>query len=311
MKEVVPVSVIIPARNAASTLARAIESVLAQTCRPEEIIVVNDASADCTAELTASYPGVKLISRSAPGGAGAARNTGLRAALGDWIAFLDADDVWLPEKLEKQWARIASEPGASLVFCASEELLQDGKSLGDTFRGRPVVSGPDAWKALLKSNFVTTPTVMASRALLLHLGGFDETLEVGEDQDMWIRLGLVGPIAYVPDCLVKIYVQPKGLSAFRSTDQSDYVLPMIKRHIAALGDRLSRQEVRGILGERLNNAGRIAFAHGDFTQGAKFLWQAVVIGYRPLVSLMVIVKAPLGRFFRRVFSGMLHKQAAL
>lgn len=302
------ISVVIPVRNATATLGRAIESVLAQTLPAHEIIVVDDASTDGSAAAANTYPMVKNVALGSARGAAAARNAGIQAAQGEWVAFLDADDEWLPEKLRRQAARI--EPGQSMIFCASEEFGPDGKSLGDTFRGRPVCCTADAWKALLKTNFVATPTVMAPRTLLQQLGGFDEKLPLGEDQDMWIRLALSGRLAYVPERLVRVHVQPKSLSAFRPSDQSLHTLPMIEAHLQALRFRLTRGEAREIRGERLNNAGRIAFVHGDFARGAAFLLRAVLIGYRPLSGLIEIAKAPIGALFRWALHAMPRRQIA-
>lgn len=302
------ISVVIPARNASATLGRAIDSVLAQTLPPHEIIVVDDGSTDETSTVASAFAAVKLIRLNEARGAAAARNTGIRAAQGEWVAFLDADDEWLAEKLRMQAARI--EPGQSMAFCASEEFGPDGSSLGDTFRGRPVCASADAWKSLLKTNFVATPTVMAPRALLLQLGGFNEKLPLGEDQDMWIRLALAGRLTYVPERLVRIHVQPKSLSAFRPDDQSRYMLPMIEGHLQTLRFKLTKAEAREIRGERLNNAGRIAFVHGDFARGVAFLLRAVLIGYRPLSGLAEIAKAPVAALVRWALHTMPRRQIA-
>ena len=311
MNRTISICVVIPAHNAADTLARAIDSVLAQTRPASEIVVVDDAGTDDTAAVARSYraQGVMLVSLHKRRGAAGARNAGIAAAGSNWIAFLDADDEWLPAKLERQAEAIDREPGASLVFCASEEFLPDGSCLGDTFRGGQVHTGEGAWKALLETNFVATPTVMAPRALLLRLDGFDESLGVGEDQDMWIKLALAGRLAYVPECLVRVHVRPKSLSVYRAADQSRHMLPMIERHLRLQASRLSKAEVRGILGERLGNAGRIAFAHGDLRHGAVFVLRAAMLGHRPLAAFAQIAKAPVSAFFRR--AGMPRRQTAL
>ena len=307
MQAAAPVSVVIPARNAAGTLKAAIDSVMAQTLGASEIIVVNDAGTDETASVAGAFEGLVLIDLETQRGAAAARNAGVAAAASPWIAFLDADDEWLPEKLERQFALIAREPDASLVFCASREFAADGSPLGDTFRDGTVTTGPEAWKALLKTNFVATPTVVAPRALLLGVGGFDESLPIGEDQDMWIRLALAGRLAYVPEPLARVHVRLRSLSAFRPTDQSRYLLPMIERHLRNLEDRLTAAERRDILGERISNAGRIAFANGDFVGGATFMLRAVLLGYRPLASFVTLAKAPLAAIAKRA----LPRQTAL
>jgi glycosyltransferase involved in cell wall biosynthesis len=311
MNRTISVCVVIPAHNAADTLARAIDSVLAQTRPVSEIVVVDDASTDDTAAVARTFraQGVMLVSLHERRGAAGARNAGIAAAGSDWVAFLDADDEWLPAKLERQVEAISRQSDASLVFCASEEFLSDGRSLGDTFRGGPVSTGENAWKALLRTNFVATPTVAAPRALLLRLGGFDESLEVGEDQDMWIRLALAGQLIYVPERLARVHVRPTSLSAYRAADQSRHMLPMIERHVRQQGSRLTKAEVRGILGERLGNAGRIAFAHGDLRRGAAFALRAALLGHRPLGAFALIVKAPVTALFK--WAGPPHRRTAL
>lgn len=307
----VPVSVVVPAHNAADTLKTALGSVLAQTAGPAEIIVADDASNDATAAVARSMPGVAVVSLNSRRGAAAARNAGIAAASSPWIAFLDADDEWLPQKLERQFALAANSPEASLVFCASDEFAPDGTHLGDTFRGGAVTTGRDAWKALLKTNFVATPTVMAPRDMLLRLGGFDESLTVGEDQDMWVRLALAGSLAYVPTSLVRVHVRAQSLSTFRPTDQSLHLLPMIERHLRQQEQRLTPSERRAILGERLSNAGRIAFAHADFLQGAGFMLRAALLGYRPLASFATVAKAPLAAILKRVLHADQRGQTAI
>jgi glycosyltransferase involved in cell wall biosynthesis len=296
----ISISAVIPARNAEATLARALESVLAQTRPPDEIIVVDDASSDGTARMARSYAdqGVSLLSLRERRGAAAARNVGIAGAKGQWIAFLDADDEWLPVKLEKQAGAISANPEAPFVFCASEEFSSDGQSLGDTFRGWPVTVGSEAWKALMVCNFVQTSTVVARRALLLQLGGFDETLKVAEDQDMWIRLALAGTPVYVPESLACVHVRPNSLSTWSLADQHAYTLPMIERHLDRLRDILSRSEVRAIMGARLHKIGLTACAHGDLAPGLSLILRAALLGYRPLRSVVALVKAPVAALLR-------------
>jgi glycosyltransferase involved in cell wall biosynthesis len=282
------ISVVVPARNAAGTVKRALQSVLAQTRPADEIIVVDDASGDATAVIALTFPSVKIVRLPERRGAAAARNAGIDAASGTWICFLDADDAWQPQKLEKQLAHAGD--GVSLVFCASQEFACDGKPLGDTFRGRPVHTGSRAWKNLLQCNFIATPTAMAPRALLARLR-FDERLPVGEDQDMWIRLALEGVLAYVPETLVDVYVQPASLSRYRAADQGRHLLPMIRRHVERLRHRLSRKERRDILAARYANAGHIALANGDVMRAGVFFLRALFAGYRPSAW----TAAPLGR----------------
>lgn len=298
-------SVVIPARNAEKTLARAIESVLVQRRVPGEIVVVDDASSDATAAIAASFAdrGVRIVVLEGHSGAAGARNVGIKAARGDWIAFLDADDEWLPHKLEKQVAAIRARPDASFVFCASHEFAPSGRFLGDTYQGRPVCDDENAWKALLACNFVATPTVVARRELLLRLGGFNTTLKVAEDQDMWIRLALEAAPAYVPESLVRVHVRHESLSAWRLADQYTYTLPMVERHLERLRPRLTAPEIKAIRGERLNRVGSVAMAQGDCLHGMSLILRSAMLGYRPLHGMMLLAKLPAARLANRLVHG--------
>jgi glycosyltransferase involved in cell wall biosynthesis len=293
------VSVVIPARNAESTIVRAVRSVLAQTRPADEIIVVDDGSTDGTAAAALSCGPVRVIGLGKGRGAGGARNVGVRASGSAWTAFLDADDEWLPEKLGRQVAHIEPNGDQSVIFCASEEFASNGSFLGNTFRNGEPNCSKTAWKELLKRNFIATPTVMVPRDLFLRLGGFDATLPVAEDQDLWIRLALAGRLTYVPEVLVRIYVQPAGLSKYRPDDQARHVIPMIERHLAQLSERLTPAEARDVLGARLANAGRIAFANDDPANGTAFMLRAISAGHRPLAGAGVMLKFPLKALARR------------
>lgn len=295
------ISVVIPAFNSAETLGRALDSVLAQSVQPVEIIVVDDHSSDDTGDVARSYEkdGAIVLRMARNCGAGAARNAGIWAAKGDWIGFLDADDEWLPEKLERQAAAILSAPKSSFAFCASDEFSSDGKLLGDTFRGEPVRCDSLAWKALLACNFVATPTVLAPRDLLVELGGFDTTLKIAEDQDMWIRLALRGAPVYVVESLARIHIRSQSLSSWDLAAQRSYTLPMIERHLARLAGCLTRSEVRAIKGTRLSKIGAIAFGHGDRAAGLAMIFRAVILGYRPIRNILLIGKLPLAASARR------------
>src|SRR5262249_9100489 len=159
------VSVVIPAHNSAATLARALDSAISQTATPLETIVVDDCSIDDTVAVARRYAdrGVRVVSLTERGGAAGARNEGIKAASGEFVAFLDSDDEWLPAKLEKQMRLMDSDEKLSLVSCASTLFAPDGRNLGDLYNGHVPTVGPDAWKALLVTNFIATPSVLARR----------------------------------------------------------------------------------------------------------------------------------------------------
>ena len=285
MEPEISISVVIPARNAEATLARAIDSTLGQTYPLAEIIVVDDASTDATAAIArdfrdrASGPLPSRAREALP----APVMRASRRRKGTGSLFWTPTTNGLPAKLAKQVAAIRAHPEARFVFCASEEFSPQGQSSGRHVSRLAGHGGKDAWKALLACNFVATPTVVARRALLLQLGGFDESLKVAEDQDMWIRLALAGPPAYVPESLVRVHVRPESLSTWRLADQYAYTLPMIERHLARLRDRLSRAEARAIMGARLNQIGAVwpapmAIWRTDFAM----ILRSAFLGYRPL-----------------------------
>ncbi|HEX4078382.1 MAG TPA: glycosyltransferase [Rhizomicrobium sp.] len=300
------ITTIIPAFNAAVTIGRALESVLAQTYSPLEIIVVNDASTDYTADIVKAYGGrgVKLVSLERQRGASAARNAGIAAARGELVAFLDADDEWLPLKLEKQVALLLSEPGYVFVACAADEFSTSGMYLGDLYRGRRPSTGSGCWKSLLARNTVATPSVVVWRRELSKVGGFDESLRVGEDQDMWIRLACGGPVGYLGDCLVRIHNQINSLSSNPSIPALRIALRVIERHVNDQKARLTRADIRKIQGERLEGIGR-AECLIDYAVGTRTLCKIMATGYRPLPTAFYLLNAsPPSRWVKkRLFQG--------
>lgn len=297
------VSVVLPAHNSAATIDRALQSALAQDYRPLEIIVVDDCSQDNTADIVLQYSNlpVKLIKLSTHSGASGARNAGIMAATGDLVAFLDADDEWLPSKISRQMQLIEGNTQYSFVFCSADMYSEDHKNLGDLYRGYQPTAGEDTWKALLVSNFVATPSVLVWRHHLVDLGGFDKSLKIGEDQDMWIRLALRGPAAFIADPLVRVYVRPNSLSSGGFRDQVVYTMPMIERHIAMQADRLSRAEIRTILGERLRRIGWTAYSSGAYREGASLIFRSIRLGHRPAGNLLfLLMSAPPVRWLKQL-----------
>ncbi len=185
------VSVVIPAFNAVKTLEATVNSVLAQTVREIEIIVVDDGSTDGTLKLASSFRDDRLRAvHQQNAGVSAARNVGLRSATGDYVAFLDSDDLWLPEKLAKQLALIESDRTISAVqsgvFFVDDDLnvlsVRRCTDTGDAFR-----------ESLLFRNLPAFPsTLLVNREQLLRLGGFDESLVILEDWDLAVRLSRKG-----------------------------------------------------------------------------------------------------------------------
>ena len=184
------VSVIIPAYNIARFIGEAMESVLAQTFTHYEIIVINDGSPDTEEmeQVLAPYLDRIVYLKQENQGAGAARNAGLRAARGKYIAFLDGDDVWYPTHLSDQIALIESGPGYDLVY-ADAAIFGELKSTFQTCMESHPSEGDVTFDSLLQGRCsVITSTVLARREPIMEIGLFDETLRNSQDFDLWLRL---------------------------------------------------------------------------------------------------------------------------
>lgn len=171
-----------PAWNAAGTIARSIESVLGQRHAQFELLVVDDASTDATAQLVDGYAmadaRVRLIRQPANGGVAAARNTGIAAARGEYVAFLDSDDWWHPAKLERQLAQMRRE-NAQVSYCSYQRVAEDGRVLSLVVPPREVTHAQ-----MLRSNFIGNLTGMYARSL-----GNGEFLRIGhEDYVFWLQM---------------------------------------------------------------------------------------------------------------------------
>jgi CelD/BcsL family acetyltransferase involved in cellulose biosynthesis len=290
------VSVVIPARNAAATLGRAIASAHAQTVAPFEIIVVDDASTDDTAKVAREAGGARLsvIRLHERHGAAAARNHAVHAARGEFVAFLDADDSWDPMKTARQLAVIAARPAMTFCACRARHVAEDGRVLGPIHGGVPVATGEDAWRALLARNFIATPCVLARRQAILAAGGFDPALPVAEDQDLWIRLALAGELGFVDEALVTVHDRPSSLSREYAARSAEITLAMVLGHIARQGSRLTRAERQTALGARHAEAGRRFYRSGERTRGLACLARAILNGHERRANLWYLVTAAPG-----------------
>ncbi len=197
------VSVIIPTYNRAHIIPQTIDSVLAQTFRDFEIIVIDDGSTDDTSALLQHRYGEKITyGRIKNSGLPAARNTGIKAARGHYIAFIDDDDVWLPDKLELQTTLMQNNPSLGLVYCGCYTINADGTVISET---RPVKRGA-LFEDLLCSNFIvgSASAVLVTGGVFSKANYFDETLTACEDWDLWIRIAHDYPIDFIDKPLVKV-----------------------------------------------------------------------------------------------------------
>lgn len=207
------VSVIIPTFNRAAFLREALDSVFAQTVQPCEVIVVDDGSKDNTEsvvkEMQAAHPSLRYLPQKNAGPA-AARNTGMKAATGHWLAFLDSDDLWVSDKLERQLAYAAKHPNIGMIFGAMENIGPSGKltdARADHWvaqtNPRTNVDDPFALVQAIMDNPIGTPTVLLKRDAVRVNGFMDEKLRYAEDLDYWIRMILATPAAFLPGVVLR------------------------------------------------------------------------------------------------------------
>lgn len=248
MKSMVPVDVVIPLYNTERYIQESVRSVLSQTTPPQRLIVVDDGSTDHSAarveEVIAAYNGPTRIEllRTANGGLSAARNKGIARCTSDYVAFLDADDVWMPTKLQRQVELFATSEVKDLVLVHTDYHLIDTE--GNAYAGEPVIHpSPDfrgeVFLRLLKVNLVSGSgsAVLARRAAIEQAGGFDENLKAAEDWDMWLRLARLGGIDHVTADLVAIRRHASGMQADASHMLRNMIVFFTKWHPEAMKNK--------------------------------------------------------------------------
>ena len=205
------------------------DSVIAQTYRNYEIVVVDDGSRDATADIVAVHYGdqVRLLCLPCNQGVSTAMNQGIADARGELIAFLDADDEWLPDKLARQIEVLESDPSAVMVSCGCRFLDTRGNIFRHFGMPPPGLDKYEVWRLLLARSFIAKPCVVARLTALRDVGPFDTSLAIAEDQDMWIRLAMMGPVDFVPEFLTTVHDTAGSLTKVLAERADKYVLPMI------------------------------------------------------------------------------------
>jgi glycosyltransferase involved in cell wall biosynthesis len=235
------VSVIIPYFRASQTIARAVESALAQSVPPHEILIVDDGSPDDAASATREFGSSVTLIRKPNGGAASARNLGIDRSKGEWIAFLDADDYWEPSKLERQ---LAFSDGVGLVGSMFfMEVPGKPRSLGEVenpeFFGR-MLRPRDSEAFHVAMNLWTS--VLLVRRKALGDQRFFPGLEMGEDRDLWIRLVASTSVYLLPEPLATYTQRPDSLSNSDSDRDCLSMLKVVYRHAGLLGAKEVRKQ---------------------------------------------------------------------
>ncbi|NHC12727.1 glycosyltransferase family 2 protein [Motilibacter deserti] len=231
------VSVVIPTRNRARMLPRALATILEQELEDPgslEIVVVDDGSTDDTPQVLAALgdPRLRVLRHDHATGVSRARNDGTAYARGRWVAWLDDDDFWAPEKLRLQLAAVQATPGAR--WCNGGAVIVD--SAFQILYTQPCPPTAGLGPTLLRRNYVTGggSGVLADRQLVLDLGGFDEELSIFADWHMWCRLAMAAPIAVVDAPLVTYVDHSEGMSHHRLRLLSE--LEVLRPKLHEIGD---------------------------------------------------------------------------
>ena len=224
------ISVVIPTYNRKHTLSRALDSVLAQSYQPFEIIVIDDGSTDGTFDwIKSKYPSIKLLeslkpSKSlkgySPKGVSVARNVGIKQSKGDWIALLDSDDEWIPDKLIKQVQLLKKNEES--VFCHTNEIwIRNGIRVNQHKKHQKY--GGYIFKECLDICRISPSSVLIHKSIFEDIGLFDESLKVCEDYDLWLRITSNYPVLFLDEFLIKKYgghedqlsKTPEGIEQYR------------------------------------------------------------------------------------------------
>lgn len=226
------VSVIIPTYNRAHLIGRAIRSVLDQSYQDFEVIVVDDGSTDNTAAVVMSvgegHTRIRYIRQENRGG-GAARNAGLRAARGKYVALLDSDDEWMPHKLETE-VRVLKER-AGCAICATGHVSVDqrtGRTITRPAFSEQMVSQMD----VLRGACLTTNNFTAAKDALLGIGGFDETLPARQDWDLWIRITGLSKAVQLGLPTLKLHIWEGGQISSGLANKREGTIMLLNKHRA-------------------------------------------------------------------------------
>ena len=285
------VSVIIPTYNRAHLVGRAIRSVLNQTYQDFEIIVVDDGSTDNTEEVVKSFndPRIRYIRHEKNRGGSAARNTGIRAARSEYIAFLDSDDEWLPEKLEKQ-VLIFSDDQIGLVYTGRRVIdSRSGRCLSEKI---PEIEG-DVYKQLLEGDFIgTCSSVMVKKGILEGIDGFDETLPSRQDWDCWLRVARNHQVACVKEVLViqrigHAQISSKLSRIIKGTER------IIQKHGPYMTSSILSKHLAQLAAMKLNLS---------FAEGWKTAWSAIRVNpVLPKLYLALLLSLLGKRLYRIIY----------
>lgn len=289
------VSIIIPTYNRSDTISRSIRSAIMQTYPEIEVIIVDDASTDDTKDVVQSFTDsrIQYLRHFENMGGGTARNTGIKVSRGEYLAFLDSDDEWLPDKLERQVQLFESLPNSyGLVYCGFFVRSKDGKII----KGRPPEKRGDIFFDMLSRNVIGTLSVaMIKKEFIDKIDGFDEDLNCRQDYDLYLRLTRICKCDFIINPLV-VYSEQYSISRISNSKRALVVghQKIFRKHGAEI--RKLPPEMKAIYFARV---GSILIEAGAIRQGVGNIICALSSS-RTLASIMKVVASFLGAVKKRI-----------
>lgn len=286
------ISVIIPAYNAGRFVLNAVESVTRQTFKDYEIIVVDDGSFDGTDNLLKQFLNILNYIKKDNAGPASARNAGIKAAKGKYIAFLDADDEWLPHKLSAQVDFLESNDNYSMVF--SNALSFGEEERGLFLPANTVFNEKDFLNIMLIGNKIPVLTVMIKKEVFRNIGYFDESKEFisVEDYDLWLRVINKYKIKYLNDVVAKYRVGKSGISsdlAHLKEKENLVVEKFLKKNPDIYENLKKRGELHNIMAYRCFDFGKALLRSGYKPQARLYIFKALNMGLKKRLKGFIYV----------------------
>ncbi|MBW4513096.1 MAG: glycosyltransferase [Scytonematopsis contorta HA4267-MV1] len=280
------ISVIIPAYNSENTIAKTITSVLKQTFDDWELIVINDGSSDSTLEIISSFQDERIKVFSYPNAGGnISRNRGLDLAIGEFVSFLDADDLWTPDKLELQLQLLQENPQVAVAYSWTNYIDENDKFI---LSGRHSTFNGDVYEKLIIANFLENGSnPLIRKTAILELGGFDKDLPASQDWDMYLRLAAKHHFMAVPKAQILYRVSGNSLSTnlVRQEKTCLYVIEKALQLRASSVVNLRKQSLANLYKYLTCKALQKPFNRQKAFTAAKFLWKYFINNYEGSVRL--------------------------
>lgn len=295
------ISIIMPCLNGEQHIQMAIDSVLAQTLKDFELIVVDNGSTDHTPEILGAVNDPRLrVFVLSKRGVSYARNRGLREARGAFIAFLDSDDTWSAEFLEKMYSALIVDPRAVLTYCGWQNFGVPGP------RGKPFVPSDyehsDKMAVLLESCRWPIHACLSRRTAITKAGGFNTQLTIGEDYLLWLEMSVIGPIILVPEVLVSYHhhggVQATHNQVLAALDTLKAKQLFLGRH-SKIAAQLGPDRIETLTWDKLMQAGNSLYWQGDLVSARHIFREILLTGHGSFATKVRLLPSLLPLWFHR------------